>query len=82
MKLEERKTAEMVAEPIQVCFAWNRRKESRRNITLNIILETENKHDTDIDICRWRSICGTAYRYIGKRMKTGNNGYKRFLYFL
>ena len=65
-ELVERKTAEMVAEPIQFVLRGTDEKKAEEISQLNIILETENKHDTDIDICRWRSICGTAYRYIGK----------------
>ena len=65
-ELVERKTAEMVAEPIQFVLRGTDEKKSEEISQLNIILESENKHDTDIDICRWRSICGTAYRFIGK----------------
>ena len=65
-ELVERKTAEMVAEPIQFVLRGTDDKKSEEISQLNVILETENKHDTDIDICRWRSICGTAYRFIGK----------------
>lgn len=65
-ELVERKTAEMVAEPIQFVLRGTDEKKAEEISKLNIILESENKHDTDIDICRWRSICGTAYRYIGK----------------
>ena len=28
-------------------------------------MDSEDKQDCDIDICRWRSICGTAYRFVG-----------------
>ena len=65
-ELVERKVAEMLAEPIQFVLRGTDEKKAEQISQLNIILETENKHDTDIDICRWRSICGTAYRYIGK----------------
>lgn len=65
-ELVERKTAEMVAEPIKFVLRGTDDKKSQEISQLNVILETENKHDTDIDICRWRSICGTAYRFIGK----------------
>ena len=65
-ELVERKTAEMCAEPIQFVLRGTDDKKSEEISQLNVILETENKHDTDIDICRWRSICGTAYRFIGK----------------
>lgn len=65
-ELVERKTAEMVAEPIKFVLRGTDDKKSEEISQLNVILETENKHDADIDICRWRSICGTAYRFIGK----------------
>ena len=65
-ELVERKVAEMLAEPIQFVLRGTDEKKAEQISQLNIILETENKYDTDIDICRWRSICGTAYRFIGK----------------
>ena len=33
---------------------------------------SENKQECDIDICRWRSICGTAYRFIGNDEGNGS----------
>ena len=68
-ELVERKTAEMCAEPIQFVLRGTDDKKSEEISKLNAMLEVENKHDVDIDICRWRSICGTAYRYIGKNEK-------------
>ena len=65
-ELVERKTAEMCAEPIQFVLRGTNEKKAEEISKLNAILEVENKQDVDIDICRWRSICGTAYRYIGK----------------
>ena len=38
------------------CVAQTKRKQKK---SLNIILESEISNDYDIDICRWRSICGT-----------------------
>ena len=67
-ELVERKTAEMVAEPVQFVLRGTNEVKAEQISKLNAILETENKHDTDIDICRWRSICGTAYRFIGKNV--------------
>ena len=67
-ELVERKVAEMVAEPIQFVLRGTDEVKAEQISKLNTILETENKHDTDIDICRWRSICGTAYRFIGKNV--------------
>ena len=39
---------------------------------LNAIMDSENKQECDIDICRWRSICGTAYRFIGNDEGNGS----------
>lgn len=65
-ELVERKTAEMCAEPIQYVLRGTDEKKSQEISQLNVIMESESKQDCDIDICRWRSICGTAYRFIGK----------------
>lgn len=32
-------------------------------------MEGEDKPYYDIELCRWRSICGTAYRFIGRNFK-------------
>ena len=40
-------------------------KKSQEITELNAIVDSEDKQDCDIEICRWRSICGTAYRFIG-----------------
>lgn len=65
-ELVERKTAEICAEPIQYVLRGTDDKKSKEITELNVIMETESKQEVDIDICRWRSICGTAYRFIGK----------------
>lgn len=38
---------------------------------LNVTMDSESKQEVDIDICRWRSICGTAYRFIGNDESKG-----------
>ena len=64
-ELVERKVAGICAEPIQYVLRGTDDKKSQEITELNAIVDSEDKQDCDIDICRWRSICGTAYRYIG-----------------
>ncbi len=63
--LVEMKTSEMTGEPIQYVLRGTDESKSDEVVTVNTILDNESKQETDIEICRWRSICGTAYRYIG-----------------
>lgn len=63
--LVEMKVSEMASEPIQYVLLGIDEEKSKQVVRLNKILENENKQEVDIEICRWRSICGTAYRYIG-----------------
>ena len=61
----ETKTSEMVGEPIQFVLRGTDENKSRQIAELNTIMEGEDKAFYDIELCRWRSICGTAYRFIG-----------------
>ena len=63
--LVEMKTSEMTGEPIQYVLRGANERKSDEVVALNTILDNESKQEVDIEICRWRSICGTAYRYIG-----------------
>lgn len=65
-ELVERKVADICAEPIQYVLRGTDDKKSKEITELNIIMDSESKQECDIDICRWRSICGTAYRFIAK----------------
>lgn len=71
-ELVERKTAEICAEPIQYVLRGTNDKKSEEITELNITMDSESKQECDIDICRWRSICGTAYRYIGDDKEKGS----------
>lgn len=71
-ELVERKTADICAEPIQYVLRGTDEKKSNEISELNAIMDAENKQECDIDICRWRSICGTAYRFIGNDEKNGS----------
>lgn len=64
-ELVERKTADICAEPIQYVQRGTEEKKAQEISELNAIMDAESKQECDIDICRWRSICGTAYRFIG-----------------
>lgn len=61
----ETKTSEMAGEPIQYVLRGTDEKKSEEIASLNTIMEGEDKPYYDIELCRWRSICGTAYRFIG-----------------
>lgn len=64
-ELVERKVADICAEPIQYVLRGTDDAKSKEITQLNITMDSESKQECDIDICRWRSICGTAYRFIG-----------------
>lgn len=64
-ELVERKVAEICAEPIQYVLRGTEDEKSKQITLLNVIMDSESKQEVDIDICRWRSICGTAYRFVG-----------------
>lgn len=65
-ELVERKVADICAEPIQYVLRGTDEAKADEITRLNMIMESENKQDCDIDICRWRSICGTAYRFVAR----------------
>lgn len=71
-ELVERKTAEICAEPIQYVLRGTDDEKSKEITELNITMDSESKQECDIDICRWRSICGTAYRFIGNDEGNGD----------
>lgn len=70
-ELVERKVAGICAEPIQYVLRGTDEKKSEEISQLNAIVDSEDKQDCDIDICRWRSICGTAYRFVGNDKGSG-----------
>lgn len=61
----ETKTSEMAGEPIQYVLRGTDEEKSDEIAKLNAIMEGEDKPYYDVELCRWRSICGTAYRFIG-----------------
>ena len=65
----ETKTSEMAGEPIQYVLRGTDENKSDQIAHLNTIMEGEDKGYYDIELCRWRSICGTAYRFVGNDTK-------------
>jgi len=63
-EIVEHKTAEMFGEPVQYVLKGADEGKTGQIKTLNDLMDSEDKGNCDIDIGRWRSICGTAYRYI------------------
>lgn len=61
----ETKTSEIAGEPIQYVLHGTDENKSEQIARLNTLMESEDKAYFDIELCRWRSICGTAYRFIG-----------------
>lgn len=61
----ETKTAQITGEPIQYVLRGTDETKSDEIARLNTIMEGEDKSYYDIELARWRSICGTAYRFIG-----------------
>lgn len=64
-ELVERKVADICAEPIQYVQRGVDDKKGDEITALSIMMDTECKQECDIDIARWRSICGSGYRFIG-----------------
>lgn len=62
----ETKTAEISGEPIQYVLRGTDSTKADQINRLNSIMDGEDKPFYDIELCRWRSICGTAYRFIDK----------------
>jgi len=60
----ETKTADIASEPIQYVLRGTDEKKSEEIANLNNIMENEDKAYSDICLARWRSICGTSYRFI------------------
>ncbi len=71
-ELVERKVADICAEPIQYVLRGTDEKKSDEITELNVTMDSESKQEVDIEICRWRSICGTAYRFIGNDEGNGD----------
>lgn len=64
----ETHTAEISGEPIQYVLRGTDDSKAEQINKLNTIMEGEDKAYYDIELCRWRSICGTSYRFIDKGM--------------
>ena len=61
----ETHASEIAGEPIQYVLRGTDIDKSDAIAELNAVMESESKSMYDIELCRWRSIAGTAYRFIG-----------------
>lgn len=61
----ETKASEIAGEPIQYVLRGTEESKSSQIAELNSIMDSEDKACDDIELCRWRSICGTGYRFVG-----------------
>lgn len=71
-ELVESKAAEIAGEPIQYVLRGTDKNKSQMIKTLNDYMQSEDKACRDIELCRWRSICGTAYRFVSNDKGIGN----------
>lgn len=55
----------VVSEPIQFVLKGDDKAKSEELQTLVSYFDDEDKQYDDGELCRWRSICGTAYRFVG-----------------
>ena len=60
----ETKSADIASEPIQYVLRGTDEKKSDEIAYLNTLMDAEDKPFSDIALARWRSICGTSYRFI------------------
>ena len=60
----ETKTADIASEPIQYVLRGTDETKSKEIADLNTMMENEDKAYLDACLARWRSICGTSYRFI------------------
>lgn len=60
----ETKTGDIASEPIQYVLRGADEGKSEQIAYLNTLMEAEDKSYLDICLARWRSICGTSYRFI------------------
>lgn len=61
----ETKASDIAGEPIQYVLRGTEEQKSNEIAELNDLMDAEDKPYYDISLARWRSICGTSYRYVG-----------------
>ena len=62
----ETKTADIASEPIQYVLRGVDETKSQMIADLNAFMDAEDKSYLDACIARWRSICGTSYRFLAR----------------
>lgn len=63
-EIVEHKVSEVFGEPIQYVLRGTEETKSQNIKRLNDYMDSEDKGYSDIELGRWRSICGTSYRFI------------------
>ena len=63
--LVDSNTSNLTGEPIQIVLKKHDEKKAKELELLNEYFEEQSKQCDDGDLNKWRSICGTAYRYVG-----------------
>ena len=61
----ETKASDIAGEPIQYVLRGTEERKSQEIADLNDLMDAEDKAYYDISLARWRSICGTSFRYVG-----------------
>lgn len=65
-EIVEHKTSELHGEPIQLVLKGTDEAKTQSMKDMNDYNGLADKNSCDIELGRWRSICGTSYRYIKK----------------
>lgn len=68
----ERRVSNILSDPIQYVLRGTDEKKAQEISYLNQVLESENKQELDIRLMRWRSICGTSYRFVENDDQNGD----------
>lgn len=63
-EIVEHKVSEMFGEPVQYVLRGTDESKSQEIKILNDYMDFDDKGYCDIEIGRWRSICGTGYRFV------------------
>lgn len=63
-EIVEHKVSEMFGEPVQYVLRGTDESKSQQIKILNDYMDFDDKGYCDIEIGRWRSICGTGYRFV------------------
>lgn len=72
-EIVEHKTSEMFGEPVQYVLNGTDKTKSLYIQEFNKFMDYEDKQCDDVSLGRWRSICGTAYRFVWTEIAVGQD---------